>query len=296
MAGSPYIKPEPNDGFFDPNQYMQFSNQQQFNTQQGMNINPANLSQSMQYQSNMASSYNMGNSGIADDELLELDFNQGQNQQNNWDFSQGVQNMLGQHQQMNQQNTGLYSHTPDGAPMQSPYTHGNFNYAQFRPMNEQQQQFMGSQSLPQQPGNFRRAPLHMQGKISNSRSPNNGTPTTPALAPQHIGDDVARCIALSSTDGLRRGIEAFDTGEPIKVPVGEEVLGRMFNVIGDTIDEKGPVETELRASIHRAAPPFEEQDTSAQIFETGIKVIDLIAPYTRGGKVGLFGGAGVPGR
>ena len=108
---------------------------------------------------------------------------------------------------------------------------------------------------------------------------------------QHIGDDVARCIALSSTDGLKRGMEAADTGEPIKVPVGNEVLGRMFNVIGETIDEKGPVETELRASIHRAAPPFEEQDTSAQIFETGIKVIDLIAPYTRGGKVGLFGGA-----
>ena len=110
---------------------------------------------------------------------------------------------------------------------------------------------------------------------------------------QHIGDDVARCVALSSTDGLRRGMEAGDTGEPIKVPVGKEVLGRMFNVIGETIDEKGPVETELRAAIHRAAPPFEEQDTSAQIFETGIKVIDLIAPYTRGGKVGLFGGAGV---
>ena len=110
---------------------------------------------------------------------------------------------------------------------------------------------------------------------------------------QHIGDDVARCVALSSTDGLRRGMEAEDTGAPIKVPVGKEVLGRMFNVIGETIDEKGPVETELRAAIHRAAPPFEEQDTSAQIFETGIKVIDLIAPYTRGGKVGLFGGAGV---
>ena len=110
---------------------------------------------------------------------------------------------------------------------------------------------------------------------------------------QHIGDDVVRCVALSSTDGLRRGMEAVDTGEPIKVPVGKEVLGRMFNVIGETIDEKGPAETELRASIHRAAPPFEEQDTSAQIFETGIKVIDLIAPYTRGGKVGLFGGAGV---
>lgn len=110
---------------------------------------------------------------------------------------------------------------------------------------------------------------------------------------QHKGDDVARCIALSSTDGLRRGMEAEDTGAPIKVPVGKEVLGRMFNVIGDTIDDKGEVETELREAIHRDAPFFEEQDTSAQIFETGIKVIDLIAPYTRGGKVGLFGGAGV---
>ena len=110
---------------------------------------------------------------------------------------------------------------------------------------------------------------------------------------QHKGDDVARCIALSSTDGLRRGMEAVDTGAPIQVPVGKEVLGRMFNVIGETIDEKGKIDTDLVASIHREAPSFEEQDTSAQIFETGIKVIDLIAPYTRGGKVGLFGGAGV---
>ena len=110
---------------------------------------------------------------------------------------------------------------------------------------------------------------------------------------QHVGDDVARCVSLSSTDGLRRGMEAADTGAPIKVPVGKGVLGRMFNVIGEAIDEKGEVETELRAAIHRAAPPFEEQDTSAHIFETGIKVIDLIAPYTKGGKVGLFGGAGV---
>lgn len=110
---------------------------------------------------------------------------------------------------------------------------------------------------------------------------------------QHIGDDVARCVALSSTDGLRRGMEAFDTGAAISVPVGKEVLGRMFNVIGEAIDERGPVEAKLKEVIHRAAPTFEEQDTSAQIFETGIKVIDLIAPYTRGGKVGLFGGAGV---
>ena len=85
----------------------------------------------------------------------------------------------------------------------------------------------------------------------------------------------------------------MDTGAPIQVPVGKEVLGRMFNVIGETIDEKGEIDTDLVASIHREAPSFEEQDTSAQIFETGIKVIDLIAPYTRGGKVGLFGGAGV---
>lgn len=110
---------------------------------------------------------------------------------------------------------------------------------------------------------------------------------------QHIGDDVVRCVALSSTDGLTRGTEATDSGAPISVPVGKEVLGRLFNVIGNTIDDKGPVETERKMPIHRAAPDFEEQDTSAQIFETGIKVVDLIAPYTRGGKVGLFGGAGV---
>ncbi len=112
-------------------------------------------------------------------------------------------------------------------------------------------------------------------------------------AAQHIGDDVVRCIALSSTDGLVRGMEAEDTGSPIKVPVGQEVLGRLFNVTGDTIDGKGPCETANKMPIHREAPSFEEQDTSSQIFETGIKVVDLIAPYTRGGKVGLFGGAGV---
>ena len=110
---------------------------------------------------------------------------------------------------------------------------------------------------------------------------------------QHLGDDVARCVALSSTDGLKRGMEAEDTGSPIKISVGKEVLGRMFNVIGEPIDEMPAISSELQASIHREAPSFEEQDTSSQIFETGIKVIDLIAPYTRGGKVGLFGGAGV---
>ena len=117
--------------------------------------------------------------------------------------------------------------------------------------------------------------------------------TIVAEVAQHIGDDIVRCVALSSTDGLRRGMQAADTGGPISVPVGPEVLGRLFNVIGETIDGKEPVVTETRSSIHKPAPSFEEQDTSAQIFETGIKVIDLIAPYTKGGKVGLFGGAGV---
>ncbi|MDR0596214.1 MAG: F0F1 ATP synthase subunit beta, partial [Clostridiales Family XIII bacterium] len=110
---------------------------------------------------------------------------------------------------------------------------------------------------------------------------------------QHTGDDIVRCVALASTDGLRRGMEAEDTGRPIEVPVGEEVLGRLFNVVGENIDGKEPVVTAKRMPIHRPAPSFEEQDTTAQIFETGIKVVDLIAPYTRGGKVGLFGGAGV---
>ena len=110
---------------------------------------------------------------------------------------------------------------------------------------------------------------------------------------QHMGDDIARCVALSSTDGLRRGMEATDTGAPITISVGKEVLGRMFNVLGEPIDDKPAIVTEMKSPIHRNAPAFEEQDTSTQIFETGIKVIDLIAPYTRGGKVGLFGGAGV---
>ena len=110
---------------------------------------------------------------------------------------------------------------------------------------------------------------------------------------QHKGDDEVRCIALSSTDGLARGMEAVDTGNPIEVPVGDEVLGRLFNVLGEPIDEKGPVESKMRKPIHRPAPRFEDQDTSSQMYETGIKVIDLIAPYTKGGKTGLFGGAGV---
>ncbi len=110
---------------------------------------------------------------------------------------------------------------------------------------------------------------------------------------QHIGDDTVRCVAMGSTDGLIRGMEGEDTKAPIAVPVGRETLGRLFNVLGETIDEKGDIDAKHYSPIHRSAPSFEEQETSSEVFETGIKVVDLIAPYSRGGKIGLFGGAGV---
>ena len=111
---------------------------------------------------------------------------------------------------------------------------------------------------------------------------------------QHIGDDVVRCIAMSSTDGLVRNLEAVDTGEAIKVPVGNEILGRMFNVLGQPIDGLGEIDANTKTMpIHRNAPSFAEQQTTSEILETGIKVIDLLCPYVRGGKIGLFGGAGV---
>ncbi|MGM0501252.1 MAG: F0F1 ATP synthase subunit beta [Bacillota bacterium] len=108
-----------------------------------------------------------------------------------------------------------------------------------------------------------------------------------------VGDNRVKGVAMSSTDGLIRGMKAIHTGGPITVPVGEECLGRIFNVLGETIDNKGEVETEKRSPIHREPPAYEHQATSTEIFETGIKVIDLLAPYAEGGKVGLFGGAGV---
>ncbi|MGB3367609.1 MAG: F0F1 ATP synthase subunit beta [Acidaminobacteraceae bacterium] len=110
---------------------------------------------------------------------------------------------------------------------------------------------------------------------------------------QHIGSNVVRCIAMSATDGLIRGIEAVSTGAPITVPVGKPTLGRLINVLGETIDEKGPINDAEALPIHRAPPSFDEQETSTEILETGIKVVDLIAPYAKGGKIGLFGGAGV---
>jgi F-type H+-transporting ATPase subunit beta len=109
---------------------------------------------------------------------------------------------------------------------------------------------------------------------------------------QHLGDNNVRCVAMDSTDGLQRGLPAYATGAPIRVPVGEAVLGRIFNVLGQPIDGKGPVSADTYYPIHRPAPPFDEQATTVEMFETGIKVIDLIAPFRRGGKSGIFGGAG----
>ena len=122
--------------------------------------------------------------------------------------------------------------------------------------------------------------------------PLNGGIVTAEVA-QHIGDNVVRCIAMASTDGLQRGTEAVDTGEPIRVPVGEECLGRVFNLLGQPIDD-GPIpEAKEKWTIHRPAPSYEDQVPATEILETGIKVVDLICPYAKGGKIGLFGGAGV---
>ncbi len=121
----------------------------------------------------------------------------------------------------------------------------------------------------------------------------NGDRKVTAEVAQHIGDNVVRCIAMSSTDGLRRGIEAVNTGGPITVPVGNCCLGRVFNLLGEPVDNKPAPEAEERWPIHRPAPAYDEQESTTEILETGIKVVDLIAPYAKGGKIGLFGGAGV---
>jgi F-type H+-transporting ATPase subunit beta len=110
---------------------------------------------------------------------------------------------------------------------------------------------------------------------------------------RHLGGQVVRSVAMDATDGLKRGAPAFGTGGPIMVPVGEGTLGRVFNVLGRPVDGKGAVQTELRYPIHRPAPSFAEQSRKVEVFETGLKVIDLIAPFTKGGKTGIFGGAGV---
>ena len=121
----------------------------------------------------------------------------------------------------------------------------------------------------------------------------NGDATVVAEVAQHIGDNVVRCISMNATDGLRRGMDAVDTGAPIRVPVGEDCLGRVFNLLGQTIDAGKPVDTAEKWPIHRPAPAYDEQALGTEILETGIKVVDLICPYAKGGKIGLFGGAGV---
>ncbi len=129
--------------------------------------------------------------------------------------------------------------------------------------------------------------------IYNALTMPNGDKTLTVEVAQHIGDNVVRCIAMASTDGLKRGIPVTDTGKAISVPVGRKTLGRIFNVLGDTVDNMPSPEGAERWDIHRPAPEYSELSTATEIFETGIKVIDLICPYAKGGKIGLFGGAGV---
>ncbi|MGN0682170.1 MAG: F0F1 ATP synthase subunit beta [Oscillospiraceae bacterium] len=139
---------------------------------------------------------------------------------------------------------------------------------------------------------IRFAPDSLPDLLNAIEIDNNGKKLTVEVA-QHIGDDIVRCISMGSTDGLVRGMEAVDTGSSIKVPVGEQTLGRIFNLLGEAVDNKPQPETEEKWEIHRPAPTFEEQEASNEVLETGIKVVDLIAPYLKGGKIGLFGGAGV---
>ncbi|MBO4836182.1 MAG: F0F1 ATP synthase subunit beta [Clostridia bacterium] len=130
-------------------------------------------------------------------------------------------------------------------------------------------------------------------ELLNAIEIQNGSKKIVAEVAQHVGDNVARCISMNATDGMVRGLDALDTGGPITVPVGEKCLGRIFNLLGQAIDDQPDPEDVERWPIHRPAPSYEDQETSTEILETGIKVVDLIAPYAKGGKIGLFGGAGV---
>ncbi len=138
-----------------------------------------------------------------------------------------------------------------------------------------------------------RFPENSLPDLQNAIEIKNGEAFIVAEAAQHVGDNLVRCIAMNSTDGLQRGTEAVDTGAPISVPVGDACLGRVFNLLGQPIDEAGPVNASEQWPIYRPAPSYEEQQPATEILETGIKVIDLICPYAKGGKIGLFGGAGV---
>ena len=131
-------------------------------------------------------------------------------------------------------------------------------------------------------------------EIYNAIQIKNGEDCITAEVMQHLGEQTVRCVAMAATEGLKRGLSATDTGAPISVPVGEQTLGRMMNVLGETIDEKGDMpQPDMKLPIHRAAPPFEDQKPATEVLETGIKVLDLLVPFAKGGKIGLFGGAGV---
>ena len=130
-------------------------------------------------------------------------------------------------------------------------------------------------------------------EILNALNTDNNGKTLVLEVAQHLGESAVRTIAMDATEGLVRGTDAVDTGAPITVPVGPETLGRIMNVVGDPVDERGPVETKTTLPIHRSAPEFLDQSTETEILVTGIKVVDLIEPYANGGKIGLFGGAGV---
>src|SRR5215467_14629416 len=131
---------------------------------------------------------------------------------------------------------------------------------------------------------------HLPAILNALETTNHGNRLVLEVA-QHLGENTVRTVAMDSSEGLVRGQEVADTGEPIAVPVGEETLGRIMNVIGEPVDEAGPIKTPAKRAIHQPTPAYTEQSTEAQILVTGIKVVDLLAPYARGGKVGLFGGA-----
>ena len=133
---------------------------------------------------------------------------------------------------------------------------------------------------------------HLPEILNSLVTDNNGNKLVLEVA-QHLGENTVRAIAMDSTEGLVRGAQVTDTDGPIMVPVGDATLGRIMNVVGDPVDEKGPVSADQARPIHAPAPAFEEQSTGSEILVTGIKVIDLLAPYSKGGKIGLFGGAGV---
>jgi F-type H+-transporting ATPase subunit beta len=133
--------------------------------------------------------------------------------------------------------------------------------------------------------------LEIEGDADDEDGEGDGTRTLVCEVQQHLGDERVRAVAMDSTDGVARGTEVRDTGGPITVPVGDDTLGRIFNLLGEAIDDEGDVDTETRWPIHRPAPDVEDLIPTQEMFETGIKVVDLLAPYAKGGKVGLFGGA-----